>query len=69
MAQWEFIVILYDTLQGGGYSYGKVRYPGNYKDQDVNQILNLLGQQGWEIVSSHEGSDHCVAITLKRQKA
>jgi hypothetical protein len=69
MSQWDYMVIIYDTVSGGGYQAGKVRYPNGYKDQDVNQVLSALGQGGWEIIISHEGADVRSVITLKRQKA
>jgi hypothetical protein len=69
MAQWEYIVIIYDTASGAGYQFGKVRYPNNYKDQDVNQILTYFGQSGWEVVASHESSDMRAVLTLRHQKA
>jgi hypothetical protein len=68
MSQWEYVVIIYDITEGGGYKAGRVRYPSNYRDQDINQILNLLGQAGWEVVSSHVGGDLHAVITLQHQQ-
>jgi hypothetical protein len=65
MSQWDHLVIIYETLS----KLGKVRYPDDYKDQDVNQVLAALGPNGWEMVRGYRVTDALSVMILKRQRA
>ena len=49
MATWQQVIVICDLADGGGFTYGRVRYPQQFKDQDVNGVIAHLGQQGFEI--------------------
>jgi hypothetical protein len=49
MSTFQQVMIIVDGEGRGGYTYGKVRYPDQYKDQDANAILAMFGQQGFEV--------------------
>ena len=65
MSAFQLLMIIADTINGGGYNFGKVRYPEQYKDQDANAILAMLGQRGMEITHVAPG-ERQVAIFLKK---
>lgn len=66
-AGWEYkVVFLPGTVAGGKVVQEE---PGAHADVTKTEILNKLGEAGWELVAvtGNSGADH--AVYLKRKKS
>jgi len=67
MSAWQQLMIIADVAEGGGFTWGRVRYPLQYKDQNANDVLAALGQHGFEVSHVEPTSGHQVVLILKKQ--
>jgi hypothetical protein len=79
MAGWEYLTIYYgkeaSMKSGGGMIWTvQIRWPGvdriDIRDEaNIKDVLNELGEDGWELVSDNPGPGiHARDLFMKRQK-
>ena len=67
MATFQQFVVLFQTHDGAGYIAGRIYYPTNLKDQDINAVLATYGQQGFEVIGQ-KLSDYRGMIVLRKSE-
>ena len=65
----QHLMMIVDGAQGGGYSYGRVKYPEQFKNQDANAVLATLGQQGWEVTHMEAKQSNTEVVFLLKKHA
>ena len=67
MIKWEYKTLKFETESSGYFSDGKL------DEVDLDKKLNLLGEEGWELISSFDtnkcqGETKDIIAMFKRQK-